>query len=199
MSQSPLIIQTGLRRCHFAKAAKIYDEAFGAKFAIAIPNTDDRLHMLESCFMGEYAFVAVESGELLGLAGYNTTEGALTGGGSLKSLISQLGFFAALRAALVFTVFERTPKAHELVMDGIAVSAKNRGMGIGGQLLDSIINYAADKGYKKLRLDVIDTNPLAKKLYAKKGFKPVHTQYFPYLKRVLGFSASTTMVLTLSE
>ncbi len=199
MTQILLKIQRGLKRCYFAQAARLYDEAFGEIFALAIPNSGNRRLMLESCFMQDFAFVAIENGELRGLAGFNTTDGALTGGGSLKSLYSQLGFFQAVRAVLVFAFFKRKPEEHELLMDGIAVSLDSRGKGVGSDLLDCIIQFAAGEGYKTVCLEVIDTNPLAKKLYKRKGFKAQKTQHFPLLKRLLGFASSTTMILTISE
>lgn len=49
------------------------------------------------------------------------------------------------------------------------------------------------QGYCALRLDVIDTNPVARRLYERVGFQPVRTERFPYMKWLLGFAAATQM------
>ena len=56
------------------------------------------------------------------------------------------------------------------------------------------LELAKERGYRTVRLDVIDTNPRARALYEREGFEPVHTESFPALRPVLGFGASTTMV-----
>ena len=67
--------------------------------------------------------------------------------------------------------------------------------GIGEMLLDEIAGYARENGYDEVRLEVIDTNPRARQLYARKGYQAVHTDRFPYMRWLLGFGASTTMAL----
>jgi ribosomal protein S18 acetylase RimI-like enzyme len=108
-----------------------------------------------------------------------------------------LGFFKGNWAAIIFSMYDRKPKTGELLMDGIAVHADSRGKGIGSQLLEEITRYAQDNDFNSVRLDVIDTNLQAKKLYERKGFKTVNTDNFPYLRWLLGFSGSTTMKLSL--
>ncbi|WP_414122566.1 GNAT family N-acetyltransferase [Vreelandella titanicae] len=84
-------------------------------------------------------------------------------------------------------------------MDGIAVDSRFRGRGIGSRLLDSIIAHAVDNGFETIRLDVIDSNPRARRLYESKGFIAVNEEHFPYLKWLIGFSGSTTMVLKVAS
>jgi ribosomal protein S18 acetylase RimI-like enzyme len=50
-----------------------------------------------------------------------------------------------------------------------------------------------------VRLDVINTNPKAKKLYENIGYKSIKTANFPYLERLLGFSGVTTMILNIDK
>jgi ribosomal protein S18 acetylase RimI-like enzyme len=64
-------------------------------------------------------------------------------------------------------------------------------------LLDEIASYARENDYDRVRLDVIDTNPRARKLYERKGFKAIETQKYPYLRWLLGFGGSTAMELAL--
>ena len=187
--------QPGIPETQLRAAAELYDEAFGQKFALAIPRRKTRVAFLEACLVPEFAFCALADGKLVGLAGFHTQNGSLTGGAGLRQLFSQLGFFSGLRAAVVFSLYEREPAKGELLMDGVAVNVEVRGQGVGGRLLGEIIRYAHKHAYDYVRLDVIDTNEGAKRLYARKEFEETHVQTFPYLKSLLGFGGVTTMRL----
>jgi ribosomal protein S18 acetylase RimI-like enzyme len=50
-----------------------------------------------------------------------------------------------------------------------------------------------------VRLDVINTNPKAKKLYENIGYKSIKMVSFPYLEKLLGFSGVTTMILNIDK
>ena len=137
--------------------------------------------------------------QLVGLAGLHTTDGSLTGGIDARQSFTNLGLMHGLRALVVFSLYERTPKAGELVMDGIAVHKDYRGQGIGSRLLRRVIDYARENGYATIRLDVIDTNPGAQRLYERRGFVAIRVERFPYLRWLLGFGASTTMEFRIAD
>ncbi|ALU41985.1 GNAT family N-acetyltransferase [Pseudoalteromonas rubra] len=190
-------IEHGWDIIHNQTIAQIYDNAFGAKLTRAIPDKAKRLNLLEHCFMPEYSFVAFDNGQPVGVAGFSDQNGALTAGIEFTGLFRHLGILGGMRACAILSLYERKPQSRELVMDGIAINESHRSRGIGTQLLDSIISYAQAHHYSSVRLDVINSNPRAKKLYETKGFIAVKTDYFPYLNWLLGFSGSTTMQLTL--
>lgn len=194
-----ITIQQGLPDQLLSTAVKLYDEAFGAKISVAVRDEKQRLTLLKRCFKPDYAIVALVDNKLVGIAGFHTPTGSLTGGIGYGDLISQFGFFKGNWAALIFSLYERKPATGELLMDGIVVHHDYRGNGIGGRLLDELAKYANEKLYNRVRLDVIDTNPKAKKLYERKGFKAVKTEQFPYLRWLLGFGGSTTMELNLKK
>lgn len=188
-----ITVQQGFSAALRLSAAELYDAAFGAKLAVAIPNQVSRLAILQAGFKPECSFVALRDGEMVGIAGFNTGQGALTGGISWRVLKDELGLWRAIRAALVLALLQRRPVAGQLLMDGIGVSPNVRGSGIGSKLLRRLIEYATTEGYRSIRLDVIDTNPGARRLYERMGFVPVKTEQFVYLKWLLGFGAATQM------
>ena len=47
-----------------------------------------------------------------------------------------------------------------------------RRLGVGGALVDAVIEWARSNGINRLLLDVADRNPPAVALYARKGFQP---------------------------
>ncbi|KZN61254.1 GNAT family N-acetyltransferase [Pseudoalteromonas luteoviolacea] len=179
--------------CESGKIAELYEMAFGEKFASAISKKSGRLTVLEKSFLPQFSYIALFEGKVVGVAGFKTSEGSLTGGLDINGLVACLGFVKGVKAALLFSLFERKARKNELLMDGIAVDTKYRGLGIGSQLLDAIIDYAAQNKYDSVRLDVIDSNVRARKLYEAKGFIATKQEYYPYLKFLLGFSGSTTM------
>lgn len=199
MEKEEFVFQHGLPDQFLAQAVALYDEAFGQKFSVAIPDKGERISFLEACLNPDYAIVAIAGDVLAGVAGYHTAEGSFTGnfpagGAGYKALVKRLGVIGGSRAAVVLSLYERHTTPGELLMDGIAVNSSFRGQGIGSRLLDEITAHAADHGFNRVRLDVIDTNPRAKQLYERKGFTTIATEEFPYLKWLLGFSSTTTMV-----
>ena len=191
--------QVGIPESLRSDAAELYDEAFGAKFALAVRDRDKRILLLSESLQLSFALSALENGTLAGLAGFHTSRGGLTGGMTLKELLRHQGLFRGLWAAMVFSLYERSTQESELLMDGIAVKEDMRGKGIGTKLLDELKKYAAANGYSSIRLDVIDTNPGARQLYERQGFIPTRTEEFAHLRRFLGFGASTTMVYYLDR
>ena len=181
-----------------SSAAELYDAAFGAKLSIAMPNPFTRMEVLKVGFHPAFSLVAISDGETVGIAGFKTGKGSLTGGISLRLLKEKIGFWGAMRAALILALFERNQVAGQLLMDGISVSPKMRGSGIGTKLLHGLIEYAKEEGFRSVRLDVIDTNPAARRLYERVGFVPVKTEQFAYLKWLLGFGAATQMEYSLN-
>lgn len=176
------------------KAVYLYHQAFGDKIAIAVKNKPKRLELLSDSLNPDFAFVAIDGkNELVGIAGFQTVKGSLTNGITYKQLIVKLGFLKGHWAAIIFILFDRKLREGQLLMDGISVDVTMRSKGIGTKLLNAIKTYALDNKFETIRLDVIDTNPRAKKLYLSLGFKVIDIQSFPYLKKLLGFSGVTTL------
>jgi ribosomal protein S18 acetylase RimI-like enzyme len=98
-----------------------------------------------------------------------------------------------MRAVTILALFQRALRPDQLLMDGISVSPEARGGGIGTKLLDRIKHFAEEEGYRTVRLDVIDTNQAARRLYERQGFVATATSRFGYLRWLLGFSAATTL------
>ena len=196
MNTEDITYQVGLPEEYRKAAVDLYEEAFGQKFAVAIPSKEKRILFLKKCFILEYVIGAVYKGKLIGIAGFKTPKGSLTGGITYSELLSQLGVIKGNWAAVIFDLYERKPAFKELIMDGIAVHSDARGKGVGSHLLTEIAKYAKEHEFNKVRLDVIDINSKAKILYERMGFKSVKTESYPYLKWLLGFSGSTTMELS---
>jgi GNAT superfamily N-acetyltransferase len=81
----------------------------------------------------------------------------------------------------------------ELRVQAIAVDESMRGKGAGTMLLNAAFDYARKIGYKAIRLEVVDTNPAAKKLYERLGFVTLKTSWFGPITSSAGFTAANYM------
>ena len=194
MDETTIDYRLGVPEHNRFEAAELYEAAFGPKFSVAISSKQSRLQLLADTFHLEFAFAAIWNGELVGLAGFHSQNGALTGGLKYTSLLDHVGFIRGNWAAMIFSFYERKLSPNEMLMDGISVRPDMRGKGIGKQLLYLLAEYAKNEGYSQIRLDVIDTNPNARRLYERCEFIPTKTEHFGDLRWLLGFGASTTLI-----
>lgn len=189
----PIVIEQGFDPAHLASVAALYDEAFGAKVAVAIPDPAARRAVIEAELCPDHSLVALRGDTVIGVAGFKDASGSFTGGITPGTLMRELGLRRATRALLVLSLLDRRAARGVLLMDGIAVGEAYRGEGAGSALLRELITLAGASGYESIRLDVIDTIDDARRLYEKIGFTPIRTSRFPYLRWLLGFGASTEM------
>jgi len=176
------------------RVAQLYDIAFGEKLSLAVPDTSDRIKLLTESMQIQYSIGAFDDQYLVGLAGYSTSNGSLTGGIDYRGLLSELGWLKGNRAAAVLSLYERKAAAGELLMDGIVVDPDYRGKGVGTQLFANLVQFGKAENYSTIRLDVVDSNPDARRLYERLGFREAKTERFEFLRSLLGFGASTTMI-----
>ncbi|WP_172382549.1 GNAT family N-acetyltransferase [Streptomyces sp. MNP-20] len=174
------------------QVAALYWEAFGRKLGPGLGPPDAGRAFLARHLHRDRGVVALRGHRVVAVAGFQLDGRALTGGGA-RDVLSAYGPLRGLPRLAVLALFERTPAAGELVMDGIAVAADQRGHGIGSLLLREVAAVAAEAGCRRVRLDVIDVNPRARALYERHGFTATRTHRTPYLRRLMGFDAVTTM------
>lgn len=186
-------IRRGLPESQRQRAAELYWQAFRQKFIPIIRSDEKGLAILAEGFDPEMAIVALGEGRLIGLAGLQYG-GRQFNDLKLKSFVSQFGWLSGPLKLLLFALFLRTQQDGELLMDGIVVDRAARGRGVGTKLLESVVDVAADLGFSSVRLDVVDTNPGARRLYERMGFQATKTKHLPFLRNLMGFSAATTMI-----
>lgn len=196
-SVSEIHISTGFASAERDLAAHLFWEAFGAKLGKTLGPSPKALAFLNRVIDPDFAIVARDAqGTLLGLAGFKTSKGALVDGG-FSDLCAIYGIFGACWRSAYLSLVERDLATGVLLMDGIFVTADARGKGVGTRLLDAIKREAAAQGCREVRLDVIDTNPRARALYERAGFKAGKTQYLGPFKHIFGFSSALEMRYTL--
>lgn len=201
--KSSIQIQKGISRDQLPKVVALFDEVFEKKMSLAIPDVEARRQFFAEIFSAQACIAALRDGDVVGAAGFqNAAEafsGGLTGRGvPWETIRRHFGFFDAIRASFFFGLYTREVSDCTLLMDGIFVDEQARGQGVGRMLLESIIAYAAEQGYKKVQLGVIDTNPRAKALYEKVGFVSAGRKSVACLRWLLGFSGYYVMVYSVA-
>lgn len=190
---SPVTIVRCIPEAKRETAVDLYEEAFGEQFSAAVPDPESRRKLLLSSLNLKSGFAAIVDEQLVGIAGYRTESASFTDGMTFDILFDSVGETEGVWAASVFSLYERTLEVGELMIDGIAVSSRTRGQGIGTKLLNALVSFAEESGYSSIRLDVVDSNTDAQRLYERNQFVVTSTQSFSDLKWLVGFDAMNTL------
>ncbi len=187
-------IRSGFDAKDQRRAAELYWDAFGGKLGRVLGPRTKALAFFERVMRADHAISAYsEDGTLLGIAGFKTPKGALADG-SFRDMRAIYGLWGASWRVGLIALLERDVENKSFLMDGIFVSGEARGQGVGTQLLDAVRREAKRRGYRSVRLDVIDTNPRAKALYLRNGFVEKGTQELGPLRHIFGFKSAARMV-----
>ncbi|MEM8644829.1 MAG: GNAT family N-acetyltransferase [Pseudomonadota bacterium] len=190
MSQE-ITIQLGVPEDHAAAATALYCEAFREKLAPFLGDQERSARFLAASLAPDRAFLAIKAGQVVGIAGFKVDGKGLFEPGFAR-FFAEYGVSAVLRIGGLL-LLERAESPDVLLMDGIALSPSVRGQGIGSRLLDAIEAHARELGKASIRLDVVDTNSGARRLYERFGFKARKTTSTGLLGRLFSFRASTDM------
>jgi ribosomal protein S18 acetylase RimI-like enzyme len=176
-----------------AEAARLYWQAFGGKLGRVMGPERRALAFLDRVIRADHAIVAIEDGHLCGMIGFKTAEGAFAGG-DMADLRAIYGLAGSLWRGALLRMLSRDVDPDRFLIDGICVAREARGHGIGSMLIEALCREARSRGYREVRLDVIDSNWRARALYERQGFEAVRTEAMGALKHVFGFASATTMV-----
>ncbi len=186
-------ISKGFEDAERPRIAALYWEAFARKLTFVMGPPSLGQYFITTHLSPDFALIArAQDGSVQGVAGFKTAEGALIGG-EMSDLAQVYGWLSTLWRAPLLTLVERKLEEDVLLMDGICVASEARRSGVGTALLEAIRNEACAQGKRTVRLDVIDTNPRAKALYQRQGFKAIETNDIGPLRWIFGFQSSTTM------
>jgi ribosomal protein S18 acetylase RimI-like enzyme len=185
-------IHSGLPEGCRHEAAAVYYEAFAQKMRPIIGPRQQGIPILKRYFDAEMAIVALKRGRLVGLAGL-MYEGRCFFNPTFSDFVREFGWVGGVARAIVLSLISSHSCDGELYLDDLAVDASVRGRGIGTRLMQAVFDLARERGLSAVWLEVVDTNPGARRLYERLGFKPVRTRRCPHLFRRMRFSAMTTM------
>ena len=189
-------VQLGCPKNLHHSATELFVTALNEKLSPFLGEPERAAAFLTASVNGKRMFVALCDGKVVGVAGFKRDGKGLFEPG-FASFYQEYGLSAPLRMAGLM-LLERPEEGDCLLMDGIAVADGMRGKGIGTRLLEAIENHARNLDCKSIRLDVIDTNPNARRLYERFGFVAGKTRGTGFLAPLFSFRSSTEMYKNLS-
>ena len=172
-------------------ATELYCSAFAQKLSPFLGSPERAARFLVQGLENGRLFSAVDGESVVGVAGFKQAGKGMFEPG-VPAFFTEYGFSAPIRLAALL-LMERMERPGELLMDGIAVAPHLRGQGVGGRLLQAIEDHARCLGERSIRLDVIDTNPGARRLYERSGFTAVRSRGTGLLSPFLPFGSILQM------
>jgi GNAT superfamily N-acetyltransferase len=185
-------IQSLPKRCR-RRAAELCYEAFQTKFEPILGPPEHGVAILERDLEPELVITALVEDRLVGLVGLEYG-GRYFFNPRWSTFAREFGWLKGLLRWMVFLPFARHRREGDLTVGALAVDAPMRGKGVGTRLMEAVFDWARERGFRSMSLEVVDTNPFARRLYERLGFVPIKTQQLPNLFHRLGFSAVTVMV-----
>lgn len=186
-----LRIERGVRDAERMAVAQLYWMAFERKLTPLLAPPARAVPLIAAHLDCTAALVARSAEGVCGVVGFHHERRRLIRL-PYRALIQTFGWFAGTRRYLLGALLSRAPRTGELLLDGITVAPEWRSQGVGTRLLEAIAAFGRRQGYHVLRLEVVDTNPAARRLYERMGFTPGATAHYPFMQP-FGFTAVTTM------
>ena len=174
------------------RAIEILYDAFEQKIRALIKSKEKALAIYNKSLKNDQVFYALLDGNVVGLIGLQYKNKTF-----LEFKYRDLRkYFNPLQSYFIYRIYKLTsPKIKDDVLriDSIAVDKSFRNLGIGTQLINKVFEFAKNKGFKEVILEVINTNPKAKGLYERIGFKEKKIVRYYFLTRSAGFSSEYIM------
>lgn len=188
-----LEIRFGVPEEYRLQAAIVYFEIFPHEYPLLFGSRKRAIAVLRQDLNLAAALGALRGGRLVGIAGL-CHQGRLV---QLKkeTFVREISWLTGSMRYFIFQRFTRPRRPGQLLMDGIGVDPAARGTGVGTALLRALFDFAHEHGYATIRLDVVNTNIDARRLYERLGFVSVRTHPMPpILRNILRYSSVTTMI-----
>lgn len=114
-----------------------------------------------------------------------------------RKIIKHLGLFRSILFWMIFLNPVKSSK--EVKLELLAVKSSTRGSGVGGKLLNYLFEYSKKNNFECISLEVVDTNPKAKKLYERLGFQTIKSVKTSRLTDKAGFTGYDIMKMDLNS
>ena len=203
VDQNNIIITNIIKDEHKDKVARLYFQAFQLKFShlwLFTKDEEKAAIVLKDSIPYREGLYALSNNEVLGFVGLEKGNGYYThlSFQGFKEAFGLLGAMWRYAAYWIFRLFHPMHKNDVVHIDPIVVSDEARGMGIGTKLIEAVFEQAKRMRKKKVVLEVVDTNPMAKKLYEKLGFRVVKAEKLSFFTKDAGFEKVYHMEKVLS-
>ncbi len=187
-------IQRGLPSELAGSASELFLSALSEKFAPVLGNDSKATELFKASIVVSSCFSALEDNRLLGVLAVQTEDQNFLNP-SFGDLSIHYGFWGAVVKGVALHLLQHKPKSEELHVEGIAVVDSARGKGVGTKLLEELMRFAQTRNFKKITLEVIDTNHRALQLYERLGFAiQKHSKIWP-ANKIIGWTFNETIFM----
>lgn len=181
-----------LPEAHIQAAVRLYYTGLEAKLAPVFGPLDSALAVLPRSIHSTRCLTAFTEGRLAGILGLHDQQGSFLEP-SYGTMVRHYGQIAGTFRTMLLMLLDHKQPPGDLYLDGIVVAPSLRGQGIGSALLAAFENLARDNGFATVSLEVIDTNPRACRLYARRGYRKIATHTMGPFSRLFGFRTTLRM------
>lgn len=168
-------------------SAELILNTLGDKFIPILGNYKKAEKLIENSFYNQNSFCAYDDSQLLGILAFQVNNLNFINP-SFKQIVSAYGIIKGTLKTAALSMLTHKCKKNEIYIEAAAVSEKARGKGIGTKLFEALFKFAEENNFKTVSLQVIGTNPKAKSLYEKLGFRVVKHSKFKIISRIIGWS-----------
>jgi ribosomal protein S18 acetylase RimI-like enzyme len=194
--KSEMIVVPGDTPQYIPQAVEIFLDAFWLKVEHLELFSPDR-ELARRVYLGSMDFAharyALEGDQVLGAAGLEY-DGRHFLRLKWAVLRREFGFFGTLGRWLFSWMSTMQRMGRDTMRIAVIAATENaRGRGVGTFLLEDTFAFARSQGYKKLKLEVVDTNPRARALYERVGFRTVRRIRTGFITRRGGFGGFDVM------
>ena len=179
-----------------AKIARMYFDIFSRKLG-AVLGRRAAVAMIADHIIADRIIVALDREEIVGIAGLKY-DGKGFFAPDRRGFLKHYGPLAGRVRAGLWSSVQTNPRPHQLLLDGLGVQADFRNRGIGTALLEAVDRRARELDKTEVVLEVVDTNPRARSLYERFGYRTVLTTR-RWMFRLAGFSAANLMLRRLPD
>lgn len=87
----------------------------------------------------------------------------------------------------------RVLRSGEMMFENLVVAPTERRSGVGARLIRRAEDYAREKGYSSVAIEVVDTNHVALALFARRSYTVIRSGHTGFLTRKAGFTGNHFM------
>lgn len=174
------------------QAIEIFYLAFKKKLRALIKSKEKTIAIYKKSINYDRVLYALKDEKVVGIVGlhYDNKNFAKI---RYEEVRKHFNFFSGYFIYLFYKIATPKIKDDVLRIDSIAVGEDFRGRGVGSMLIDEVLKFAKKKKFKEVILEVVDTNPRAKKLYENIGFKEKKLIKYCFLTKPAGYSSEFVM------
>lgn len=189
--------ESALNQKQKQQAAEIFYDGFREKFEKLIikPESERQgIKIIKNSIDFENGIYALYGEDIVGVLGLNYHSKRY-----INYKWTELREEFDMRKAVYVFVIDTIANYHNLSdtdirVEKVVVDSKYRGMGIGKMLFQYLFRYAEERGFKNVKLEVIDVNQVAHNLYKSLGFIDIEEIDFSELGKAAGFTSVFNMI-----